>query len=94
MEAVDDSDFCIIPLTNNMQINPFRCERSLWQTSPSLMHAVLALAGHHLVAPDVEDHRQIAIHALRRSLDTSWRTTPLLELLDTIIILFSLDVRL
>ena len=56
------------------------------------MHAVLALASHHLNEGSVEQHRQTAFHAFRKSLDVSSQTIEDFSMLDTIVILYSLGV--
>lgn len=57
-----------------------------------LLHAVMALAGHHTQSPTTEDHRQNALQLLREGLHSSDPKDGIDHLIDTIIILFSLDV--
>ena len=57
-----------------------------------MAHAVMALAGHHVGSESTQSHRHAALRLLRESLDTSTHTEDGHPMLDTIIILFSLDV--
>jgi hypothetical protein len=64
------------------------------QSSPAplfLTHAALALAGHHVLSAQFQDHRQAALQALRKGLD-EMNSAHFYQVLDTIILLFSLDV--
>jgi hypothetical protein len=56
------------------------------------MHAVMALAGHHLNSPSALSHRHASLHLLRQSLGVYNDAETMYSVLDTIIILFSLDV--
>jgi hypothetical protein len=56
------------------------------------MHAALALAGHHVLSTQFQDHRQAALQTLRVGLD-ELNPAHFQSVLDTIILLFSLDVR-
>lgn len=74
------------------------------QESKFLLHAVLALSCHHtdLEGPAIEarkasgpvlEHGQVALKLLRQNLRTDVIAQASSSLLDTIIVLFSLDVR-
>ncbi|KAE8367924.1 fungal-specific transcription factor domain-containing protein [Aspergillus caelatus] len=56
-----------------------------------LVHAVMALAGHHLESTSTDTHRHAALQSLRQNLDKYNSTKHRESILDTIIILFSLD---
>jgi hypothetical protein len=56
------------------------------------MHAVMALAGHHVQSTAMLAHRHAALQLLRHGLDTLSNTEAMYSVLDTIVILFSLDV--
>lgn len=53
----------------------------------------MALAGHHVENPEFDYHRCAALHLLRESINVWCDMAELYHMLDTIIILFSLDVR-
>lgn len=86
-----NSEFCKIPLTSDLQINPFRCRTDLNPEPIFLVHAVMALAGHHVESTSTLDHRHTALQLLRESLNTYNNAGDGYSMLDTIIILFSLD---
>lgn len=56
------------------------------------MHAVMALAGHHVQSTTMLAHRHAALQLLRHGLGTLSNTEAMYSVLDTIVILFSLDV--
>ena len=73
-------------------MNPFRCRADPYPEPIFLVHAVMALAGHHVESTSTQHHRQAAITMLRQTLDTCKFARDGYSMLDTIIILFSLDV--
>ncbi|KAI9703095.1 MAG: hypothetical protein M1820_005967 [Bogoriella megaspora] len=89
-----DQEFCKIPLTpsiSDLRINPFRCPTDLESRPAFLVHAVMALAGHHVHSTSTQDHRHTALQLLRGSLDKYNSVGNGYSMLDTITILFSLD---
>ncbi|KAK9367020.1 fungal-specific transcription factor domain-containing protein [Lipomyces kononenkoae] len=84
-------EFCKIPLTSHLRINPFRYRTDLDPEPIFLVHAVMALAGHHVESTSTQDHRHAALKLLRESLETYRNARDGYSMLDTIIILFSLD---
>lgn len=90
----DNQEFCKIPLTFDLPINPFQYQRVMDTEPAFLHHAVMALAGHHVDSPTTEDHRRQALQLFREGLDMNSDSNTFYYFLDTIIILFSLDVRL
>ena len=52
----------------------------------------MALAGHHVGSESTQSHRHAALQLLRESLDTYTHAGDGHPILDTIIILFTLDV--
>jgi len=100
----DNNEFSVIPLTSNLPLNPFYYRKNSLKTSDFLLRAVLALSCHHTenlssnrrteqISAMVLDHSQTALRLLRQALNSSSVVARInASLLDTIIILFSLDV--
>ena len=88
----DNAELCMIPLTFHLRINPFRYRTDLDPEPAYLIHAVMALAGHHVGSNAALSHRHEALQLLRRSLDIFDDSETMYSALDTIIVLFSLDV--
>ncbi|KAK8011490.1 hypothetical protein PG990_010455 [Apiospora arundinis] len=86
-----NKEFCKIPLTADLQVNPFQYQRVLDTKPIFLLHAVMALAGHHVESPTTEDHHRKALQLLREGLNVNSGSDKIYHFLDTIIILFSLD---
>ncbi|KAH8676427.1 fungal-specific transcription factor domain-containing protein [Tricladium varicosporioides] len=86
-----NTEFCTIPLTFDLRINPFRYRTNLDPEPIFLVHAVMALAGHHVESTLTLNHRHAALGLLRQSLNTNNIAENIYSMLDTIIILFSLD---
>ncbi|KZF23468.1 hypothetical protein L228DRAFT_246242 [Xylona heveae TC161] len=84
-------EFCRIPLTSDLQVNPFRYRTDLSPEPMFLVHAVMALGGHHVESTSTQIHRQAALQLLRENLGTYSNAGHGYSMLDTIIILFSLD---
>ncbi|KAJ5238223.1 hypothetical protein N7489_008314, partial [Penicillium chrysogenum] len=84
-------EFCKIPLTSDLQMNPFRYHRTIVPEPIFLVHAVMALAGHHVESPSADDHRHTALKLLRESLNASGNMEDGSSMLDAIMILFSFD---
>lgn len=73
-------------------MNPFRYRTDLNPEPMFLVHAVMALAGHHVKSTSTRIHQHAALQHLRESLNTYSTGENVYSILDTIIILFSLDV--
>ncbi|EZF33587.1 hypothetical protein H109_01392 [Trichophyton interdigitale MR816] len=86
-----NGEFCKIPLTSDLRINPFRYRKDLEPEPTFLVHAVMALAGHHVHSTSTQDHRHAAFHLIREKLGSYNNTEDVYFMLDAIIILFSLD---
>ncbi|KAL2002267.1 hypothetical protein VTN02DRAFT_284 [Thermoascus thermophilus] len=87
-----NQDFCKIPLTADLLwMNPFRYRTDLVPEPGFLVHAVMALAGHHVESPSVHHHRHTALKLLRESLGADGTVEHGSSMLDAIIILFSFD---
>ena len=74
-------------------MNPFQCAVGINSEAIFLMHAVMALAGHHVESSSTQNHRHAALQRLREKLETHNTSGDGNSMLDTVIILFSLDVR-
>jgi hypothetical protein len=96
-ELLDDSKFCVLPLTSDTPINPFRCKPQTWQGSRLLFHAIVALCYRHLNlmtaewSEEVDQHRRKAGQLLALEL-RNLSSQNCLHLLEPILILFTLDV--
>lgn len=90
----DNTEFCTIPLTFKLRINPFRYRADLDPEPEFLVHAVMALAGHHVKSDSMLAHRQAALQLLRQSVCSLKDVEVMYSVLDTIVVLFSLDVGL
>lgn len=85
----------MLPLTRDIPgaVNPFRCKSQTSQPSRLLFHAILALCCQHLErlegnrSSEAAEHRRKAVQLLECALKSS----PVLSLLDPILILFTLD---
>jgi hypothetical protein len=84
----------MIPLTSDLQMNPFRYRRTIVPEPMFLVHAVMALAGHHVKSASTDDHRYTALKLFRESLNASGNIEGGSSMLDAIMILFSFDVSL
>lgn len=72
-------------------MNPFRCSFKPDANTTFLLHAIMALAGHHTGSATTRYHQHEAVHLLRQSLSSTdvIRRGP--ATLDTIVILSSVD---
>ncbi|GLA46856.1 hypothetical protein AnigIFM63604_011457 [Aspergillus niger] len=84
-------EFCTIPLTFDLQMNPFRYRKTNVPEPMFLVHAVMALAGHHVKSPSTDDHHYTALKLLRESINASGNVEDGCSMLDAIMILFSFD---
>ncbi|RAH66728.1 uncharacterized protein BO66DRAFT_459120 [Aspergillus aculeatinus CBS 121060] len=100
----DDSKFCILPLTGDTTLNPFRCKRQTSQGSRLLFHSILALCCQHLKrltgsswSSEAAEHRRKAAQLLDAALQQGRQHAggvSNLHLLEPILILFTLDCTL
>ena len=91
--ASDNEEFCKIPLTTDLSLNPFQYQKIAKREPAFLVHAAMALAGHHLESFSTHHHRQASLQALRESLsDRDFSQAQ--HMVDAIILLFSLDVSI
>ncbi|KAK8075406.1 fungal-specific transcription factor domain-containing protein [Apiospora hydei] len=90
-QFVDNQEFCKIPLTLDLQLNPLKYCRDVDPEPLFLVHAAMALAGHHVRSSATEHHRGTALQLLRDSLGIPNNLAQVYYMLDTIVILFSLD---
>ncbi|PWY86671.1 hypothetical protein BO70DRAFT_333069 [Aspergillus heteromorphus CBS 117.55] len=86
-----NEEFCRIPLTADLGVNPFRYRARRAPEPMFLVHAVMALAGHHVESTSTQGHRHAAIQLLREGIDMNTNLEHGYSILDAIIILFSLD---
>ncbi|KAH9895360.1 hypothetical protein F4778DRAFT_268365 [Xylariomycetidae sp. FL2044] len=85
-------EFCRIPLTSDLHVNPFRYRAFLRPEPPRyLVNAVMALAGHHVESTSAPDYYQAALQQLQECLGQRGNEGSYYNILDTIIILFSFD---
>ncbi|PLB49686.1 hypothetical protein P170DRAFT_357297 [Aspergillus steynii IBT 23096] len=92
-----DTEFCILPLTSDTALNPFRYRKPLPQGSKLLFHSILALCCRHISqitgtwSSEEREHRSQAMKLLEYTLRNDQLTREGLTLLDPILILFTLD---
>lgn len=97
-DRTDDYEFCVLPLTSDISINPFRCQRQTSQGSRLLFHSILALCCQHLRRltgswdTEAGEHHRKALQLLDDALKQK-QTISQLNLLEPILILFTFDVR-
>lgn len=93
----DDSEFCVLPLTGDLTVNPFRCKRQTSQGSRLLFHSILALCCQHLnrltgsYSKEATENRRKATQLLECTL-RSKEANSNFHLLEPMLILFTLDV--
>ncbi|EXJ80644.1 hypothetical protein A1O3_06928 [Capronia epimyces CBS 606.96] len=95
-----DREFCVLPLSRDIQSNPFRCRSQTSQGSQFLLHAILALSCYHTTrqptiegtrpSADVVDHQNTAIQLYRKELE-NYHGAQGVRLLDTTLVLFTLN---
>ncbi|KAI9927546.1 hypothetical protein MW887_003164 [Aspergillus wentii] len=94
-----DSEFCVLPLTSDTTINPFRCQRQTSQGSRLLFHSILALCCQHLDrltgswSSEASKHRTTASQLLEVALQGGQARNGV-HLLEPILIMFTLDCTL
>lgn len=96
---IDDSEFCVLPLTSDTALNPFRCRRDVSEGSRLLFHSILALCCQHMNhlsgtwSSEAQQHRTQASDLLENALQSDQLKKKGLSLLDPILVMFTLDVR-
>ncbi|OJJ01287.1 hypothetical protein ASPVEDRAFT_82811 [Aspergillus versicolor CBS 583.65] len=94
-----DSEFCVLPLTSDISINPFRCQHQTSRGSRLVFHSILALCCQHLKcltgswSAEADEHRRKALQLLDSALQAQ-QIQNSFHLLDPILILFTLDCTL
>lgn len=94
----DDTEFCVLPITSDTALNPFRCREPLSQGSRLLLHSILALCCRHLSqitgkpSSEEREHRNQAFKLLENALQSDQLARRGLTLLDPLLVLFTLDV--
>lgn len=92
----DDSQFCVLPLTGDLTVNPFRCKQHVSQGSRLLFHSILALCCQHLnrltgsYSKEATENRRKATQLLECTL-RSKEANSNFHLLEPLLILFTLD---
>ncbi|PLB46425.1 hypothetical protein P170DRAFT_465948 [Aspergillus steynii IBT 23096] len=95
-----DSEFCVLPITSDSALNPFRCQQSVSEGSRLLFHSMLALCCRHLNlitgswSSEAQEHRGEASKLLTQACQNQQLVKKGLALLDPILILFTLDCTL
>lgn len=97
--SIDDREFSVVHLTTDIDLNPYRFRNIGSQNSQALLHAVLALSSLHMsrfkndsqLSISTLDHKHTALRLFREALPNAG--TMALTLLDTMVILFSVEVR-
>lgn len=80
-------------MTFHLRVNPFRYRTDIDPEPIFLVHAVMALAGHHVNSTSTLDHQHASLQLLRQSVNTFSDVETMYSMIDTIMILFSLDVN-
>ncbi len=98
MWPIDDTDLCVLPLTSDMPLNPFRIRGFAPEDSQLLLQSVLALCSQHQVntgniqpTEALEKRTQVS-DMLSRELQSSEPSNKSSCLLEAILILITLDV--
>ncbi|KAE8366377.1 fungal-specific transcription factor domain-containing protein [Aspergillus caelatus] len=95
-----DTEFCVLPITSDTALNPFRCREPLSQGSRLLFHSILALCCRHLSqitgtpSSEEREHRNQAFKLLENALQSDQLARRGLTLLDPLLVLFTLDCTL
>ncbi|KAL1876155.1 hypothetical protein Plec18167_005418 [Paecilomyces lecythidis] len=95
-----DTEFCVLPITSDTSLNPFRYSQETSNGSRLLFHAILAICCQHLNritgnwATEVEEHRVQAANLLNDALQQEQLARMGLALLDPILVIFTLDCTL
>lgn len=95
--GADDSELCVLPLTADADVNPFRCHDTS-RGSRLLFHSILALCYQHLhyqsktCTDEVQQHKNQANNELAVALTKISSPEFDLRLLDSLLVMFTLDV--
>ncbi|KAE8147898.1 fungal-specific transcription factor domain-containing protein [Aspergillus avenaceus] len=95
-----DTEFCVLPITSDTALNPFRCREPVSQGSKLLFHAILALCCRHLSqmtgtwSTEEREHRSQAFKLLDHALQSDQLSRRGHTLLDPLLVLFTLDCTL
>jgi hypothetical protein len=101
--VIDDKEFCAVTMTSDFDINPFRCRRETSNGSLYLLHAMLATSCHYLDRSTLSDgrtagngfqHWKRAVRLYKDAVDSNPYGAKALTLLDTALILYTLDVSI
>lgn len=99
-QTKDDTELCVLPLTSDVPLNPFRCRRQTLQASRLLFHAILALCCQHqnhltgTYSTEATEHRIMATELLESGARSGQVACMGLRVLEPILIMFTLDVSL
>jgi hypothetical protein len=97
--GTDDTDLCVLPLTSDLILNPFRVRGFEPETSQLLLHSILALSSQHQVNlglgqnSEAQEHRSRASELLTLELKNREMANRDNSVLAAILILITLDVR-
>ncbi|UKZ96656.1 uncharacterized protein TrAFT101_011434 [Trichoderma asperellum] len=92
-----NQEFCVMPLTNDFEANPFRFDAARCQGSQLLWHSILALSYRHLnresgiYSEEAKTHKETALQMLRDVESATEDTNLEPTLLDAVLILMTLD---
>ncbi|EXJ85836.1 hypothetical protein A1O1_06205 [Capronia coronata CBS 617.96] len=94
-----DQEFCTYPVTNDLDINPFRYRRETSRGSKHLLHAIIAIACHHQnsysinSSPPAEfyQHKNQAAALYKAAVENPEIQAQGLEALDTLLALWCID---
>ncbi|KAH8422334.1 Zn(II)2Cys6 transcription factor [Aspergillus melleus] len=95
-----DNEFCILPITSDAELNPFRIQRPVSEGSRLLFHSMLALCCRHLNlltgswSSEAQEHRSEASKILTQVGQNQQLLKKGLALLDPILIMFTLECTL
>lgn len=95
---VDDTDLCVLPLTSDMKLNPFRIRGLDLEGSQLLLHCISALSSQHqfkmgnVESSEASQKRAQAYDMLSMALQGGQLSNRKSDLLAAILILITLDV--
>lgn len=98
LTTADDSEYCVLPLTSDIRVNPFRSQPQISQRSGLLLHSILALCCQHMDrltgswSSEAVEHRRQATQLLEYAVQNVQNKNGF-HLLEPILIMFTLDVR-
>ncbi|EXJ84971.1 hypothetical protein A1O3_05646 [Capronia epimyces CBS 606.96] len=94
-----DQEFCTYPVTNDLDINPFRYRRETSRGSKHLLHAIIAIACHHQNSYSINSdapeefyqHKNQAVALYKAANENPEIQAQGLEALDTLLALWCID---